>query len=138
MKHNRKAKFGLVGFLNTLIGYGAFASLETLFSLIFPARYIAYMAAIVLANVIAILNAYIFHRYVTFKSRTKGKAFVSEFCRFCATYLFAFLLNLFVLPFFVEILNIRPKLAGALAIPVCIIVSYIGHSRFSFKDVEIQ
>jgi len=39
-----------------------------------------------------------------------------------------------LLPFFVEVFKIDPKIAGALLIPIVAIVSYFGHSRFSFKQ----
>jgi putative flippase GtrA len=132
-KHWVKIKFLIVGGWNTLVGYFTFVLLDTLFSRLFTTRYIAYMTAMVAANIISIMNAYVFHKYVTFKSEARGKGLVSEFFRFCATYLAAFILNLILLPSLVELCRIPPKVAGALAIPVCTVLSYLGHSRFSFS-----
>jgi hypothetical protein len=42
------------------------------------------------------------------------------------------ILGLVLLPVFVEVLKIDPKIAGAFLIPVVAIISYFGHSRFSF------
>jgi hypothetical protein len=42
------------------------------------------------------------------------------------------ILGFALLPFFVEVLKIDPKIAGALLIPVVAIISYFGHSKFSF------
>ena len=87
----------------------------------------------ILGNIIAIVNAYVFHKYVTFKSPVKGKGIVLEFTRFCMTYLVTFCVSLVLLPLFVEAGGIDPKLAGGVVILLCTAISYLGHSRFSFK-----
>jgi len=91
------------------------------------------MSAIVISNILAIINAYVFHKYVTFKSRIKGVGILFEFLRFSMTYLVTFLLSLLLLPLFVEMMNIEPKIAGALVIACCTVISYVGHTRFSFN-----
>lgn len=128
-----KLKFVLVGVWNTIFGYSAFCLLDTLFSYLFSTRYIAYMCAMVLGQIIAVINAYIFHKYVTFESAVKGKGMIIEFFRFSMTYGVTFCLSLILLPFFVEIFHIPPKVSGAFVILICTIISYLGHSRFSFK-----
>lgn len=131
-KHHVKLKFVLVGAWNTLFGYLVFLALDTLFARAFSRRYAAYMTAMVLSNLLAITNAYIFHKYVTFKSAVRGRAVIAEFVRFFTTYVFTFCMSLVLLPIFVEILDIGPKIAAALVIFVCTVVSWVGHSRFSF------
>jgi putative flippase GtrA len=137
-KHETKFRFILVGAWNTIFGYGAFLLLETLFSRLFPANPLSYMAAMVSSNVIAVLNAFLFHKYITFRSRVRDVAVFAEFIRFSSTYLLTFLLSLFLLPAFIEILGLSTRVAGALVILVCTIVSYIGHSRFSFRNRRIR
>ena len=136
--HQTKVRFVLVGAWNTFLGYAAFVLLDTLFSSIFTARSVAYMTAMVIAYILSIVNAYVFHKYITFKSEVRGRRVVGEFFRFCTTYLVTFVLNLILLPTLVEICHFQPKLAGALVIPVCTVVSYLGHSRFSFKHVRLR
>ena len=128
-----KLRFILVGIWNTIFGYLVFILLETLFSIILSPRYVAYMSAMVLGQIIAVINAFIFHKYYTFKSHTKGKELIKEFFRFTTTYIFTFILSLILLPILVEIFYIPPKIAGAIIILILTIVSYLGHSRFSFK-----
>jgi len=94
------------------------------------------MSAAGLANVFAILNAYIFHKFITFRSPLRGIAIILEFLRFSSMYLFSIFLGLVLLPVFVELFHYDPKISAALIIPVTIIISYIGHSRFSFKPYE--
>ncbi|MHB8138825.1 MAG: GtrA family protein [Smithellaceae bacterium] len=133
LTHQTKWRFILVGIWNTIFGYLAFVGLDILFTFLLPKRYLAYMAAAVLGNILAILNAFIFHKYVTFKSQVHGKEIIIEFARFFSTYLFSMILGLMLLPFFVEVMGIDPKISGALLIPVTVIISYFGHSRFSFR-----
>jgi len=93
----------------------------------------AYLMASLLANILAITNAYIFHKFVTFQSEVKGKSILIEFARFSSTYIFIIILGLIFLPIFVELLNMDPKIAAAVIIPITTFVSYFGHSRFSFN-----
>jgi len=72
------------------------------------------MFAIVLSNIIAIVNAYIFHKLITFQSKVKSFfAITFEFSRFSLSYLFSFILSVFLLPLSVEIIGINPKIAAA-------------------------
>lgn len=132
-KHRVKVKFVLVGIWNTIFGYSVFCLLDTLFSHQFATRYIAYMSALVLQWIIAIINAYISHKYITFKSRVRGREMIIEFFRFSMTYAVTFCLSLILLPIFVEIFHIAPKISFAILILICAAISYLGHSRFSFK-----
>ncbi len=130
--HQVKIRFFFIGVWNTIFGYLAYVSLDYLFAFVFQKRYIAYMTAAVLANIIATISAFIFHKYITFKSTVRGKAVIIEFLKFYSMYTVTSILGLVLLPFFVEVLKIDPKISGALLIPIVAVVSYFGHSRFSF------
>ena len=131
-RHNVKVRFIFVGAWNTLFGYLVFFVLDTLFEKIYHERYYAYMLAMVSSQVVTTVNAFAFHKYVTFKSKVKGRGVIFEFYRFCLTYVFTFLLSLLLLPLFVEMFSIHPKLSAALVILISVVISYYGHSRFSF------
>ena len=122
----------MVGIWNTVFGYLVFILLDMLFENVFHKRYVAYMSAMILGQIIATVNAFIFHKYITFKSEVKGKGIIGEFFRFCLTYVVTFVLSLLLLPFFVEIIDFHPRTSGAIAILICTVISYVGHSRFSF------
>ena len=130
--HQVKIRFFLIGIWNTIFGYGTYIGLDYLFAMIFQKRYVAYMAAAVLANIIATTSSFIFHKYITFKSTVRGKGIIIEFFKFYSTYTVTNILALALLPVFVEVFKIDPKISGALLIPITAIVSYFGHSRFSF------
>ena len=127
-----KSRFVMVGIWNTVFGYLVFILLDMLFENVFHKRYVAYMSAMILGQIIATINAFIFHKYVTFKSEVKGMEIIPEFFRFCLTYVVTFVLSLLLLPFFVEIINFHPRTSGAVVILICTVISYVGHSRFSF------
>jgi putative flippase GtrA len=133
LNHQKKVRFVLVGVWNTVFGYAVFVGLDFLFTPFFEKRYTAYMLAAVLMNILAILNAYIFHKFVTFRSPLRGLAIITEFMRFFSVYLFSIFLGLVLLPVFVELFHLDPKISAALLIPITTIISYLGHSRFSFR-----
>ena len=133
-KHQVKARFVLVGIWNTIFGYGIFCLFDTLFAWLLSTRFAAYMCAMVLARILAVINAYVGHKYITFKSVAKGKAIISEFARFSTTYVVTFCLSLVLLPALVEIGHIHPKIAVAIIILIGTVISYLGHSRFSFRQ----
>jgi len=132
-RHQVKAIFVLVGIWNTIFGYGLFCLLDTLFAWLFSTRSVAYMCAMGLAQPLAVINAYICHKYITFKSEAKGKAIIAEFFRFSTTYVVTFCLSLVLLPALVEIGHIQPKISAAIITLICTVISYLGHSRFSFR-----
>jgi putative flippase GtrA len=132
VKHHVKLRFLIVGIWNTIFGYLVFIGFDSLFTHLLSKRYAAYMSAAVLLNILAIINAYIFHKYITFRSGIKGIGILFEFFRFSTTYLVTFCLSLILLPFFVEITYMTPKIAAAFVILCCTVISYLGHSKFSF------
>jgi putative flippase GtrA len=137
INHQTKWRFLIVGVWNTIFAYLIFVGLDILFAFLFSKRYLAYMLAQLLSNVLGIINAFIFHKYITFKSPVRGKGIVIEFARFFSTCLFSMIMGLILLPFVVEIIGFDPKISRAILIPIIAIINYFGHSRFSFKDDEL-
>jgi putative flippase GtrA len=132
-EHQVKIRFFIIGVWNTIFGYLVYISLDYLFTFVFTKRYMAYMTAAVISNVISTTSAFLFHKYISFKSTVRGKGILIEFFKFSSMYAITYILGLGLLPFFVEVLKMDPKIAGALLIPVVAVISYFGHSRFSFK-----
>lgn len=132
-KNQIKVKFILVGIWNSIFGYLIFFILNNILSNLLFRRFFAYMFAMILGQFIATINAFILHKYITFKSKVKGKGIIVEFIRFCLTYVVTFCLSLILLPFIVEIIKIPPRISAAIVIIICSVISYIGHSKFSFS-----
>jgi putative flippase GtrA len=133
-EHRTKIRFLIVGVWNTAFGYGAFLFLYWLFDLFLSPRFMAYMTASIIGNILAVTNAFFFHKYYTFQSPERGGAALKEYFRFVGTYVFTFILSLILLPIFVELACLTPQVAAAVIILICTVFSYIGHSRFSFRS----
>ena len=95
------------------------------------------MPAMILGNLIAIVNAFIFHKYITFRSSVKGIGIIYEFVKFFTTYSVSFFLSIILMPILVEIFYIQPNFSAALIIVICIFFSYYGNLKFSFKDTNL-
>ena len=130
--HNQKVKFILVGIWNTIFGYITFIFLDMFFESFIEKRQLTYMLAMVFARPIAITNAFIFHKYVTFKSDVKGLGIIGEYFRFFM--LGTFILALLLLPFLVEVFGFHHRIGAAVIIIITAIVSYFGHSKFTFNN----
>lgn len=126
-------KFILVGLWNSAFGYVLFYLLDIFFLRFFQARYMAYMSALILAQILCIISAYIFHKHITFESIAKGREMGMEFIRFVFTYGVTVCVYLLMLPILVEIFHVKPKMSMLLLVAVTTLVSYFGHSRYSFK-----
>lgn len=133
-RYGQLIRYLVVGGFNTVFGYGCFAVLNYLLTGRVP---YPYMVANVGSNVIAITVAFLGYKWFVF--RTKGN-YLREYLRTYLVYGSSVLLGLVLLPFFValvgRILNnqlLVPYVAQAIAMPVVIIGSYIGHKWFSFR-----
>lgn len=133
-RHQVKLRFLAVGVWNTIFGYLAFFFLESVLSLSLGRGAHSYMPAIVMSNFLAMLMAYSLHRKITFKSTTKGMMLLREFSRFVFGNSLTVILSIILLPIFVEVMSLDPKSAGFLVTLICTVVSYLAHSRITFKN----
>lgn len=132
--NDTKVRFLVVGAWNTAFGYAIFWLCYELFSRLFTVRYFAYTSAQIVSWVIAVANAYIAHRRITFRSRTTGRAALREFFRFMQTYVAMFVFGLALLPFLVEICGLGPRVAALVATAIGVVISYAGHRFITFRE----
>ena len=128
-------RYLLVGIWNTAFGYGTFALLTALLDRYVPA---SYMAASLLSSVLNITVSFLGYKWFVFK--TKGN-YVREWARCLMVYSGGIVLGLALLPptvFLVGYLTDRPRaapyIAGAFVLGLQVILSFLGHKTFSFKD----
>lgn len=76
------------------------------------------------------LFAFLVYRYLVFKSDGN---FLAEYFRTYLVYGVSFLVNLGMLAALVEVAGLHPILAQGLTVFVTVIISYFGHSRFTFR-----
>ncbi|MFQ6609458.1 MAG: GtrA family protein, partial [Fidelibacterota bacterium] len=124
----------IAGVWNTLFGYAAFLLLDTLFENLFEKRYAAYMLAMIIGQVLAVVSAFVLHKYFTFKSSASGINALKEFLRFSMTYTFTFAVSLGALPVLVEILHIHPRISAGIITVILAIGSFLIHSRYTFRN----
>lgn len=118
-------RFGLVGLLNTAFGYAVFVALQLTLGTVAH-----YVVVLVVANVVALLQAYVLQRRLVF--RFDG-AWWAGLLRFSSVYAGAFLVNLVLLPTFHEGLRIDVIPAQALATVIQAIGIYLAHRWFTFR-----
>jgi putative flippase GtrA len=125
---DRRVAFLIVGVINTIVGFGWFALFEYTVG-----RWLGqygYMVTLVLAHIAAVLCAFVLYRRFVF--RVRGHVWL-DLARFESVYLVSLGINAVLLPILVEVFDLQPIVAQALIVFVTTLVSYFGHSRFSFR-----
>ena len=135
-KFQTEIKFLIVGAWNTLFGIIVFILLLSFLERVLINERLIYLLSIFLSHFIAVLNAYIFHKFFTFQSKEKGIAALHEFRRFSSSYLGTLILNLVIISFMVEFFEMQPEISGAISVPICVVITYFLLSKNSFKKVE--
>jgi len=133
-KFKTEIRFILVGIWNTTFGYLMFLFFLFLFEKNLKNERLVYIFSAVCGHLISVINTFIFHKFITFKSKQGGMEIVYEFVRFSNSYIVTVLLNLGLISFQVEYLNLDPRVAGAISIPICVVVTYFLLSKYSFKN----
>ncbi|GAA1946082.1 GtrA family protein [Microbacterium deminutum] len=122
---DRRVAFLMVGVVNTVVGFAWFALFD-----ITIGRLWGYMVTLLFAHVASVLCAFVLYRRFVF--RVRGHVWI-DLARFESVYLVALGINAVLLPLLVEFAHLEPIVAQALIVIVTTLVSYFGHSRFSFR-----
>lgn len=122
---NEKIRFLAVGSFNTLIGYLTFSILQFRFG-----QSIGYIGSLIISHLFVSILAFYLYRKLVFK--VQGRLFL-DFIRFQGVYSISLILNIVILPMFVQVVGINPYFGQALSICVVTILSFIGHKLFSFR-----
>lgn len=127
---DRRIAFVIVGVINTVVGFAWFALFD-----LSVGRIWGYMATLLFAHVASVLCAFVLYRRFVF--RVRGHVWV-DLARFESVYLVALGINALLLPLLVELGGLQPIVAQAVIVFVTTLVSYIGHSRFSFRRKKVS
>ena len=136
IKSKTEIRFLLVGAWNTLFGYLVFLLFLFLLEKIFNNERQIYTLSITFSHLISVINSFIFHKIVTFKSKQKGLEIVYEFRRFFNSYIITFLLNLSLISIQVELLSLNPRIAGAISVPIVTVVTFFLLSKYAFNKTQ--
>lgn len=115
-------KFCGVGVLNTIVGYCAFFLLV---------NYMNYLLALLIAHIIGVLHSFLWNKYWIFKSRHFR---FLEFIKFNVIYAMVFIVNAIALFVCVEIIQVNPRLAQLLLLPVITLISFFGQKLWTFNE----
>ena len=119
------ARYILVGCWNTLFGY---------FSALIIYNYYHNLLHIlligVMVNILNISMSFFTYKYFVFKTK---KNWVQEYLRSYVVYGGVALVSLCILWFAVDYLKLPFWIAQALTMLLVVLISYIGHDRFTFK-----
>lgn len=128
-----------VGVCNTVFGYAIYAALTALLT---PHVAYAYVWASLIGSLFSITFA--FFNYKWFVFRTKGN-YLREWSRCFVVYGGAMLLGTALLPVIVFLLRhftpadkSAPYIAGAIQMVATVVVSFLGHKRYSFAPSRGQ
>lgn len=123
--NTKEFRYLAVGGWNTVFGFALFVGLQLTIGDV-----IGYMAVLVIAQVIGIINAYLTYRLLVF--RVQGHWWL-DFFRFSAVYWVVLGINALVLPILVSGLGMNVIVAQSLFFVVSVVGSYIAHNHFSFR-----
>jgi putative flippase GtrA len=121
---DKRVKFLLTGGLNTAFGFACFVA----FQFLVGARF-GYMWTLAVAHVTTVLFAFMTHMRLVFK--VSGSV-LRDLWRFESVYLVALGANALLLPLAVEIVGLPVLVAQAGITGINAVISWLGHSRFSF------
>jgi len=127
--NREKIRYLLEGGFNTLVGYfigiAIYKALGNDLGIIWVG---------ILSNMITITVSFLSYKILVFK--TKGM-WLTEYMKSYMIYGGIAVISILFLWLFVEKMNISIWLSQALVIGVTVIISYLGHSRFTFRRGDI-
>lgn len=122
IKHNREIKFLIVGGYNTAFGL-------VLGNLCYYFLELPYPVIAVIVYVISVLNSYFSYEFLVFKTKqNRWKGFMKA----NATYLLAFVINLFLMFVAINLLGMNKVLAFNIITAIVVTIIYFLHRNFTF------
>ncbi len=91
------------------------------------------MSATVIATPIGMTQSFFTQKYITFNTRDSNEKLIYEYARFLLVSLWVLGLRIIAMPILVEILKLHPWLSAIMINLLKAIISYIGHSSFTFR-----
>ncbi|MNO35597.1 GtrA-like protein [compost metagenome] len=119
-------KFLIVGILNTIVGYSVYA----LYIFFIDKNYVH---ALLISHIIGVVHSYIWNRRWTFR---QSHSSFGSIAKFVTIYIFTFLINLLLLSFFVDKMEVNTLVAQGIALFLTTLISYLGHKYWSFRSIS--
>ena len=125
--HDRRVRFLFVGCLNTVVGTG--------FDMLFRFLGVHYALSSALGTVIGTIHSYFWNKYFTYSQKKKSFA---EAVRFVLVYALIYGLSVLLQYVLIDRNGMNKYLAGILSTFVTTLVSYFGHTYFTFRQKKKQ
>jgi putative flippase GtrA len=132
---NQLGRYLVVGIWNTAFAYGTYALFTALLDRYVPA---SYLAGSLISSVLNITVSFLGYKWFVFKTRGN---YLREWLRCLVVYSGSIALGLVMLAPTVLLVGYitgdprsAPYIAGALLLGVQVILSFLGHKKFSFRD----
>jgi len=123
----RPVRYVLAGALNTIVGFAAYPGL------LWASSWFRhhYLLALLVVQVSCVCFAFTTYKVGVFKSRGN---LIGDFVRFTSYYATIFAVNWVVLPFFVEVVGIKPIITQTVFNLFVVVFGYFWHSNITFKS----
>lgn len=130
MINDKKLRYLFVGGINTVFGYisGIF-----LYNFLSPVFHIIFIATMI--NIINISFSFMTYKLVVFKTKS---VWWQEYFRSYLVYGVSALINIGLIWILVGVLEIPFWIAQGVLILLTVVFSYLGHSRFTFANREVE
>lgn len=119
------ARFLVIGVVNSAFGFGVFAALQATLGTVTH-----YLVVLVVAQVVAVLEAYVLQRVVVFRARGR---WWRDLVRFSGVYVVALGVNAALLPLLVEVAHLPVLLAQAIVMAAVALGTFVVHRSFTFR-----
>ncbi len=123
-KYEEIINYLIVGGMTTLVSIGVYALCTKCF-------HINYMIANVVSWIISVLFAYITNRIFVFKSKSEN--IILEVYQFFKYRIFSFLIEIFLMYVFVELISIDDMISKVIVQIIVIVLNYVFSKLFVFK-----
>jgi putative flippase GtrA len=118
-------KFAIVGFIGTLVHLTVLFILTEFFG-------VFYLVSAVFAFIVAVTNNFIFNKVWTFKESSNGRTH-ERYIIFFMVAIVAFFVNLSILYYVTEHLNVHYMISQLIAIAFSLWINFLGSKLFAFK-----
>lgn len=116
-------RFICIGILNTIVGYGIFYVLLSIFDFYYP-------ISLFISHLVGVLHSYFWNSKWTFEA---GKFSLNSLFKFSQVYIVTFVVNLGMLYILVDKLHWQPLVSQAFCLFITTCISFFGHKYYSFK-----
>jgi len=135
---SEKFKYVIVGSFNTLFSLLVFILIDLLLQNLSESRIIVYMSATIIATPLSMTQSFFTQKYITFNSRVSDEKLIYQYFRFLFVSLWVLGLRIVGMPILVEIFKLHPWFSAVIINLLKAIISYYGHSTFTFKRKIIE